>query len=142
MYFGPVYNLTHEQRTDCKVKQKEYAKKVTKLIKNREYTVGNECERFTFRIVSVLPHTSNYDVNHYRLNVEITKVEYSYRGNNEWVNRTPYKGDRVSRYHMNKYKNLIQGELGVFLNIFGLSHGYSNNSASVSLETPKIINRR
>jgi len=142
MYFGPVYNLTHEQRLDCKVKQKDYAKKVTKMIKNREYTVGNECERITFRIVSVLPNTSNYDVNDYRLKVEITKVEYSYRGNNEWANRTPYVGDRVRKYTMNKYKNLIQEELGVFLNIFGLSHRWAGNSSSVSLETPKIINRR
>ena len=142
MYFGPVYNLTTEQRTECKVKQKEYAKKVTKMIKNREYVVGNDNERITFRIVSLLPTKYKYDVNDYRLNVEITKVEQSYRGCGDWVNRTPHKGDRVRKYSMNKYKNFIQDELGVFLNIFGLSHRYTGNSSSVSFETPKIINRR
>ena len=141
MYFGPVYNLTNEQRTECKLKQKEYAKKVTKMIKNREYVVGTESDRISFRIVSVLPNTSNYDVNDYRINVEITKVEQSYRGG-DWVNCTPRKGDRVRRYYMNRYKNYIQNELGVFLNIFGLSHRYTGNSSSVSFETPKIINRR
>lgn len=141
MYFGPVYNLTNEQRTECKVKQKEYAKKVTKLIKNRKYVVGTESDRISFRIVSVLPNTGNYDVNDYRINVEITKVEQSYRGG-DWVNCTPRKGDRVRRYYMNRYKNYIQDELGGFLNIFGLSHRYNGNSASISFETPKIINRR
>ena len=111
------------------------------MIKNREYVVGTESDRISFRIVSVLPNTSNYDVNDYRINVEITKVEQSYRGG-DWVNCTPRKGDRVRKYYMNRYKNYIQNELGVFLNIFGLSHRWTGNSSSVSLETPKIINRR
>ena len=141
MYFGPVYNLTHEQRLDCKVKQKDYAKKVTKMIKNREYTVGNGYDRITFRIVSVLPCKSNYDINDYRLKVEITKVESKYR-NDEWLNRTPYEGERVRKYYMNRYKDWIKDELGVFLNIFGLNNRYGNGSASITVETPKIINRR
>lgn len=141
MYFGPVYNLTKEQRDECKVKQKDYAKKVTKMIKNREYTVGNDCERITFRIVSVLPARYKYDVNEYRLNIEITKVEHSYR-NGDWSNRTPYKDERVRKYVMNRYKDWIEGELGGFLNIFGFGRRYSSNGAVIYLETPKIINRR
>jgi len=140
MYFGPVYNLTHEQRLDCKVKQKGYAKKVTKLIKNREYTVGTDYDRITFRIVSVLPCSSNYDINDYRLKVEITKVESNYRTQG-WINRTPHEGERVRMYYMNRYKDWIKGELGVFLYIFGFTNQYGN-SATIQIETPKIINRR
>jgi hypothetical protein len=140
MYFGPVYNLTNEQRAECKVKQKEYAKKVTKMIKNREYTVGNDTMRITFRIVSVLASKFKYDINDYRLNVEITKVSCYYGGT--WSNRTPYKDERVRKYTMTKYKDWIQGELGGFLNIFGFGSHYSSNSAAIYLETPKIINRR
>jgi len=142
MYFGPVYNLTNEQRDSCRVKQMGYSKKVTKMIKNREYTVGNECERITFRIVSVLPAVYKYNINEYRLNIEITKVEHSYRGDNTWSNRTPYKDERVRKYTMTKYKDWIGNELGGFLNIFGFGRGYNSNGATIYLETPKIINRR
>ena len=140
MYFGPAYNLTNEQRTECRLKQKDYAKKVTKLIKNREYTVGTDYDRITFRIVSVLPCKSNYDVNEYRLNVEITKVESKYR-NTDWINRTPYEGERVRKYYLSRYKDWIQGELGGFLTIFGFGHRYGQG-ATLYIETPKITNRR
>ena len=141
MYFGPVYNLTIDQRTECRLKQKDYAKKVTKMIKNREYTVGTDNHRITFRIVSVLAGHSNYDVNEYRLNVEISKVEYRYRDEESWVNRTPYKGDRLRKYDLHRYKEFIQNEVGGFLNIFGFGHRYGQG-ASIYIETPKIINRR
>ena len=141
MYFGPVYNLTYDQRTECRLNQKDYAKKVSKMIKNREYTVGTDHHRITFRIVSVLAGHSNYDVNEYRLNVEISKIELRYRDEESWSNRTPYKGERLRKYDINRYKEFIQNELGGFLNIFGFGHRYGQG-ASIYLETPKIINRR
>ena len=143
MYFGPVYNLTTEQRAECKTIQKSYAKKVTNLIKNREYTVGTDYDRITFRIVSVLPSKSTYDVNEYRLKVEITKVESNYRSysNQGWVNRTPYEGERVRKYNLNRYKDWIQDELRGFLYIFGFGYRYGQG-ATLYMETPKITNRR
>jgi len=141
MYFGPVYNLTTDQRYECRIKQVQYAKKITKMIKNREYVVVNNQQRLSFRIVSILPSKNSYDVNEYRLNVEITKVESSY-GPDTWVNHTPYEGERVRKYFMNKYKNTIQDELGVFLTMFGFGPRWGNGNASLYVETPKIINRR
>ena len=142
MYFGPAYNLTTEQKKECKLKQKDYAKKVTKMIKNRVYVVDDgNYTRITFRIVSVLAGRSNYDIHCYRLNVEISKIEER-RYDGEFVNRTLYKDERVRKYSMRKYRSLIEQELGTFLTIFGLSNRYSSNSAYYDLETPKIINRR
>ena len=142
MYFGPTYNLTTEQKKECRLKQKDFSKKVTKMIKNRVYVVDDgNYTRITFRIVSVLAGRSNYDINGYRLNVEISKIEEK-RYDGEFVNRTPYKDERVRKYCMRKYRSLIEQELGTFLTIFGLSNRYSSNSAYYDLETPKIINRR
>ena len=143
MYLGSPYSITPEERLDCKVKQKEYAKKITKMIKNREYTVGSDRERITFRIVSVLPSKFNFEINDYRLNVEISNIEYYMRYCNSWENGLPSVGNRVSHNDMNRYKYWIQNELKIFLQIFGLSSTWSGDgSASINYETPKIINRK
>ena len=113
------------------------------MIKNREYTVGTDRERITFRIVSVLPSKFNFEINDYRLNVEISNIEYYRRYCNSWENGLPSVGDRVSHNDMNRYKYWIQNELKIFLQIFGLSSTWSGNtSASINYETPKIINRK
>ena len=141
MYFGPIYKLTIDQRIKCRIKQRDYAKKVSKMIKNREYTVGSDGRRITFRIVSILPSRDSYDVNEYRLNVVITKVESKYYSGGDWINDTPYEGERVHKYYMNRYKEWIRYELWGFLNIFGFDNRYGDGSYLI-LETPKIINRR
>lgn len=143
MYFGNYYDLTNDERLQCRDKQVNFAKKITKFLKNREYVVGSEYEKITFRIVSVIPAKSRWDVNEYRLNVEITKVEYSFRhSNGGWTNRTPYKGERVRKYTIGKYMDWVNDELGNYLMIFGLNNRWSNKSAYITCSTPKFVNRR
>jgi hypothetical protein len=143
MYLGSPYSITPEERLDRKVKQKEYAKKITKMIRNREYTVGSLRERITFRIVSVLPSKDNLGINDYRLNVEISNIEYYMGYCNSWENGLPSVGDRVSHNDMNKYKYWIEGELKIFLEIFGFSSNWNKDgSAIINYETPKVINRK
>lgn len=141
MYLGSPYSFTPEERLDCKVKQKEYAKKVTKLIRNREYVSGDGRHRITFRIVSVLPSKNTFEINDYRLNVEVSKIEYYVGCTEKWYVDSIHQGDKINRWTMNRYKRYIQNELGVFLEIFGLSSNWGNNTASINYETPKIINR-
>jgi hypothetical protein len=138
MYLGSPYSLTPEQRLDCKVKQKGYAKMITKFIKNRQYVSGDEVKRITFRIVSVLPSKNNFEINDYRLNVEVSKIEFYA---DEWYVDNIHQGDKIDKWTMNKYKRYIQKELGMYLLIFGLNVSYCDNGAFIEIETPKVINR-
>jgi hypothetical protein len=138
MYLGSPYSLTPEQRLDCKVKQKGYAKMITKFIKNRQYVSGDEFKRITFRIVSVLPSKNNFEINDYRLNVEVSKIEFYA---DKWYVDSIHQGDKIDKWTMNKYKRYIQKELGMYLLIFGLNVSYCNNGAFIEIDTPKVINR-
>ena len=140
---GNLYSLTPEQLTECKVKQKGYAKLVTKIIKNREYIVGNRFRRITFRIVSVLPSKSKFGINDYRLKTEIVSVEecYEYDGGRHWSTEYIKKGERLSSYDIGQYRFWITDELKMFLLLFSFSTNYGSNCLSIEIDTPKIINR-
>jgi hypothetical protein len=141
MFFNNPYSLTPEQRLDCKVKQKGYAKMITKFIRNREYVSGDESHRITFRIVSVLPSKNNFEINDYRLNVEVSKIEYYVGCTEKWYVDSIHQGDKIGRWTMNRYKRYIQKELGMYLLLFGLNVSYCNNGAFIEIGTPKVINR-
>ena len=142
MYFNKIYSLTPEQLTECKVKQKGYAKLVTKFLKNREYTVGNPSRRITFRIVSVVPSKDKFGINHYHLKTEISSVEryYTYNGGN-WSREEMNKGERLSSYDISQYRFWITDELRMFLLLFSFSTNYGSNCLSIEIDTPKVINR-
>ena len=139
MYFNNIYSLTPEQLTECKVKQKGYAKLVTKLIRNREYTVGSPSRRITFRIVSVVPSKDKFGINHYHLKTEISSTEV-YSGWH-WYTEHTNKGERLSSFRNGQHRFWIINELRMYLLLFGLSISFSDNSASIEVDTPKVINR-
>ena len=140
MFFESIKDLTRDQLLDLKVKQKGYAKTVTKLIKNREYTTGDGINRITFRIVSILPSDNVNNVNLYRLNVEVSRMERS-RDDHTWQDNTPRKGARIKRYYTNVFRMLVERELGMFLNIFGMESYFTGKQCVYYLEPLKIINR-
>jgi hypothetical protein len=142
MYFNNIYSLTPEQLTECKVKQKGYAKLVTKFLKNREYTVGNHSRRITFRIVSVVPSKNKFGINDYHLKTEISSVEryYTYDGGH-WSREEMNKGERLCSYDISQYRYWITDELKMFLLLFSFSTNYRSDCLSIEIDTPKVINR-
>ena len=122
--------------------QKGYAKMVTNMLKGREYIAWDEHDRITFRIANIIPPKDVFK-NVYGLRVEIINVEKMSIINGGWATLDIYKGERVPKYFMDKYKKFIKRELGVFLNIFGLSFNIGDPKfACIMLELPKVINRK
>ena len=142
MFFNKPYSFTPEQLTECKVKQKGYAKVVTKFLKNREYTVGNPSRRITFRIVSVVPSKNKFGINDYHLKTEISSVEryYTYDGGH-WSREEMNKGERLCSYDISQYRYWITDELKMFLLLFSFSTNYRSDCLSIEIDTPKVINR-
>ena len=141
MFFESIKDLTRNQLLDLKVKQKGYAKTVTKLVKNREYTTGDGFNRITFRIVSILPSNNVHNVNLYRLNVEVSRMEISWDAHT-WQDNTPRKGTKIKRRSTNVLRMLVERELGMFLSIFGMEPYFTGVQCVYYLEPLKIINRR
>lgn len=134
MFLGFVYDITPDKLEGYRIRQKEFSKKITKMLKNRTFVSSHEnYMRITFRIVSILPHTEYDYINDYRLNIEITKVEEKvYDG--EWTEVKCYRNQRVYNYE----ERIIKKELSQFLLIFGLSMNRIPNYAYVKLSNPKL----